>query len=168
MEKRYMKKFKVYMAGPLFSEADQKQRKHEADALKSRLLDEFNLIEGEDYEIFAPIYAPVNNKSTLPTAEDIFLADRRELLTSNVIMADLSHYDAGVMMELGMVIEDPDVIIIAYDSDLRASTAGNYEGLRIPYGVNQFVIGGLLDKGSSLVSSWDLAYDELIKKLKLK
>lgn len=78
-------KNKVYMAGPLFSEAEVNQR-----------LLEYKLIEGVikdnviDHEVFSPINAPSNDKSKLPTAKEVFLADEVELMQSKVIFADLS------------------------------------------------------------------------------
>ena len=134
---KHRKESKCYMAGKLFSEADISQRLKEYELLK-RLHEE---LEVERY-IFSPIKSPVNDKSTLPTSKDIFKTDERELMESDVIFVDLTDEDPGVMMELGMVIHR-DVKIYSYLSDIRINTAGNYEGINIPYGFNQFVIGGL-------------------------
>lgn len=150
---------KIYMAGPLFSEADQRQRVLEVNKLRTELTNG-GLTEGLDFEVFAPIEADVNDKSTLPSAEDIYKADRDALMSSTVVLADLAYYDAGVMLELGMVIEEG-VHVLAWDSDLRLSTAGEYNGIRVPYGTNQFVIGALLHEGHGVYGNFSEALEEL-------
>lgn len=138
-------KNKIYMAGPLFSEAYVNQRVLEAKMIQ-KVIDE----NKTGHEVFSPINAPINDKSKLPSAEDIFLGDTVQLLESEVIFADLTYEDAGVMMELGMVILDEDVKIYPYLSDIRLGTAGRYDGNRVPFGYNQFVIGGLEYEGKIL------------------
>jgi hypothetical protein len=56
-------------------------------------------------------------------------------------------------------VVDKDIIGVA--SDIRIKTAGKYNGINVPYGLNQYVIGGILDQGS-IVST----FDEAIKKIK--
>lgn len=143
---------KVYMAGPLFTEAEVAQR-----LLEARLLEEVMDELGIEHDLFSPINAPINDKSTLPTALDIFEGDERELMASNVIFADLSHEDAGVMMELGMVLLNKNIKIYPYLSDIRIATAGEYEGHYVPFGYNQFVIGGLEKYGHTIYPSFEKA-----------
>ena len=83
-----------YIAGSLFSEAEIRQRLYEGEALKNCTKDRV--------EWFNPIEAPCNDKSKLPTAEDIFSGDTAEILKCDYIVADLSNNDPGVMMELGV------------------------------------------------------------------
>lgn len=128
---------KIYIAGSLFSEAEINQRIKEADMLRNLLADANIRIE-----VFNPIEAPVNNKATLPTSEDIFNADVAQLLTSDYVLADLTTLDMGVAMELGMII-NREGRIFAHNSDIRLGNANKYEGLRIPHGLNQFMMGGL-------------------------
>lgn len=82
-----------YLAGSLFSEAEVNQRLLEGKILKKRT---------PDIDWYNPIEAPCNDKSKLPTAEDIFLGDTNEIIKSEYIIADLSNNDPGVMMELGV------------------------------------------------------------------
>ncbi len=128
---------KIYMAGKLFSQADQAQRQKEYD-----LLVEINQELGVDYEVYSPIHAPINDKSKLPSALDVFNGDEKELMESSVVFADLADEDPGVMMELGMVLLE-DIRVYAYLSDIRIGTSGEYNGIYVPFGYNQFVIGGL-------------------------
>lgn len=125
------------MAGKLFSQADQAQRQKEYD-----LLVEINQELGVDYEVYSPIHAPINDKSKLPSALDVFNGDEKELMESSVVFADLADEDPGVMMELGMVLLE-DIRVYAYLSDIRIGTSGEYNGIYVPFGYNQFVIGGL-------------------------
>ena len=128
---------KIYMAGKLFSQADQAQRQKEYD-----LLVEINEELGVDYEVYSPIHAPINDKSKLPSALDVFNGDEKELMESSVVFADLADEDPGVMMELGMVLLE-DIRVYAYLSDIRIGTSGEYNGIYVPFGYNQFVIGSL-------------------------
>ena len=152
-----MESRKVYMAGKLFSEADISQRLLEFDKL-AELSDDLKL----GLDIFTPIKAPQNDKSKLPTSADIFLGDEEELMSAGVIFADLADEDAGVMMELGMVIHTK-AKIYPYLSDIRIGTAGKYEGHYIPFGYNQFVIGGLEFYGHKVYPSFQDALDAFEK-----
>lgn len=141
------------MAGPLFTEAEVSQRLKEYE-----LLEKVNKKIGSEIEVFTPILAPQNDKSKLPTAKDIFEGDEDELMESTVVFADLTHEDAGVMMELGMVLYK-DIKIYPYLTDIRLSTAGEYDGLYVPFGYNQFVIGGLEKYFGTVYQSFQDALD---------
>jgi hypothetical protein len=52
--------------------------------------------------------------------------------------------------------------IIGVASDIRIKTAGQYEDIYVPYGLNQYVVGGVLDQGT-IVNSIDEAI-KIIKK----
>lgn len=131
------KRSKAYMAGKLFSEADQRQREREY-----RILEMAHIEYDIDRDIFSPIYSLINDKTNLPSSLDVFNADEKELMESDVIFADLADGDIGVAMELGMVLKE-NVNVYAYLPDIRAESAGMYEGIHVPYGHNQFLIGGL-------------------------
>lgn len=148
---------KAYMAGKLFSEADQKQR-----ILEFKKLERLQGEMGVEREIFSPMMAPINDKSTLPTALDIFNSDEKELMESDVIFADLADGDIGVAMELGMILHR-DVRLYAYLSDIRIANAGQYEGLNIPYGYNQFVIGGIKNYFGKVYGSYEEALEAYSK-----
>lgn len=155
-----MKK-KIYVGGELFTEADVTQRLKEGDML---------------IELGHPIYNPIandeiNDKSGNPTAEEIFLQDMAEVLSSDIITAPIDNEDPGLMMELGMalsgnlfmralekmkeelseealaIVEEhnpfKEIEVFTVTSDIRTDTAGEYDSILIPKGYNQFVIGGL-------------------------
>lgn len=152
-----MKQKKAYMAGKLFSQADQNQRMLEYEKLANFHI-EFNI----EREIFTPMLAPINDKSTLPTALDIFNGDEKELMSSDVIFVDLTDGDLGVAMELGMVLRE-NVRVYAYLSDIRIDTAGKYEGFYVPYGYNQFVIGGIEKYFGKVYGSFDEAFEKYVQ-----
>lgn len=148
---------KIYMAGKLFSEADRTQRRIEYERLKLAN-QKYNI----NKKIFSPIFADVNDKSKLPSALDIFETDESELMESDVIFADLSDGDEGVMMELGMVLLTG-VNIYAYISDIRIESAGEYDEIHVPFGYNQFVVGGLQKYHGGVHLSFDSALKEYIR-----
>lgn len=143
----------IYMAGRLFSEAEINQRLKEYE-----ILNEFIKENKLNYEVFTPILAPQNDKTKLPTAEDIFEGDETELMTADVVFVDLSGKDLGVAMELGMVLYE-DVKIYAYLSDIRLETAGKYDKEYVPYGYNQFVIGGLSKYNHKIYYNFNEAFE---------
>lgn len=185
-----------YIAGALFNEGEIAQRINEGKALREKM---------PEVDWYNPIEAPVNDKSKLPSAKDIFSLDTDYVLKSDYILADLSREDLGVSMELGIalgveisrkiiekalrqelenmaILEEycncnnikmnlteeeikkrKEIIgnvkenvlkniskmgikerkIVAHNSDIRIATAGEYNDIHIPYGYNQYVIGGL-------------------------
>ena len=147
----------LYLAGSLFSEAEISQRLKEGKAIRGL----------NEYDVYNPIEAPCNDKAKLPTDQDIFLGDTREVLKSDVIVADLSNNDVGVMAELAIswtinyihklaaegksldeiLEENPKKKIIAHLSDIRKGTANKYNGNYIPWGYNQYIIGMIENDG---------------------
>lgn len=149
---------KIYIAGSLFNEAEVAQRKKEE-----------NLLREIGYEnIYNPINAPCNDKSKLPTAVDIFWGDTKEILKSDVVVADLSNVtDLGVACEMGIIWtcnyihrlaqdgydfeeildELKEKKLVAHLSDIRKGTAHKYKGNYIPWGTNQFLLGCVEDVG---------------------
>lgn len=146
-----MSNLKIYIAGSLFNEAEISQRKLEGSELESN----------SNYTVFNPITAPYNeNKSELPTAEEIYHGDTVELLSSDIMLVDLTNtLDAGVSAELGMVFAYNEIAsrniesfqpgvstplpieIVAVLSDIRLSTAAKY---KVPsYSINHFLLGGV-------------------------
>lgn len=155
-----MKTIKIYMAGPLFTEADQAQRKLEETAIGNKLY-QMNR-DGIDFkwEIFNPITQPINDKSTLPSAEDIYKADAKALMEADIVVACLDGEDAGVMYELGMV-QGTDAKVVPYLTDMRVSTAGAYDGIRVPFGYNQFVVGALSNSTGTVYRKFSDSLDGL-------
>jgi hypothetical protein len=139
---------KVYVGGGLFSQAQINQRLVEGKLLKNIGIDYYNPIENDE----------INDKSNLPTAYDIFMGDLQHILESSFILADIQDMDEGLLLELGIVIGlqmakniDLDLIpkqqIVAHNSDIRLGTNGEYNGMYVPYGLNQFVIGAIEEYG---------------------
>ena len=213
-----------YIAGALFNEGEIAQRISEGKALRERM---------PEVEWYNPIEAPVNDKSKLPSAKDIFSLDTDYVLKSDYMLADLSREDLGVAMELGIALgveisrkvieaalkqeienmgiascddckhcscndchcsevkmnltdeeieKRKEIIgnvkenvlkniskmgikerkIVAHNSDIRIATAGQYSDIHIPYGYNQYVIGGLESFGITIEKN----SSDAIKKLK--
>lgn len=139
---------KVYVGGGLFSQAQINQRLAEGKLLKNIGIGYYNPIENDE----------INDKSNLPTAYDIFMGDLQHILESNFILADIQDMDEGLLLELGIVIGlqmakniDLDLIpkqqIVAHNSDIRLGTNGEYNGMYVPYGLNQFVVGAIEEYG---------------------
>ena len=169
----------IYLAGSLFSEAEVAQRLKEGQMIQERL--------GDDYTCYNPVEAPCNDKeANLPTALDIFMEDAKEVIESDVIIADLANQDPGVMMELGIawglnfaaqVIKPMNLSpgqqafllhcgvkekeIHAVLSDIRLSTAHAYANQYIPFGYNQFVIGGIKEMKGKVHRNFEDAIKEL-------
>ena len=162
-----MSKKHIYLAGSLFSEAEVNQRLVEGQTIRDTL--------GDKYTLFNPIEAPINDKSKLPTKESIFEGDTQQILKSDVIIADLSNNDPGVMMELGIAwglqyaadilkytdlsdfdrasfekvgVKHRDIYTVL--SDIRIPTAGEYDGVEVPFGFNQYVLGGIYDMDGTI------------------
>lgn len=122
---------KIYLAGSMFSEAEIAARLHEAKMIRERL---------KDIELYSPIEQPFNeNKSSLPTPQDIYNGDIDAIKNCDVIVVDLGcWYDQGVMIELGVAAglnesmnDDADlsnkgIYIIGHLSDIRVPTANQY------------------------------------------
>lgn len=170
-----MKSKKGYIAGPLFNEAEINQR-----LLEGKLLNKQTNIKW-----FNPIEAPINDKAKLPSANDIFWGDTKAVLEADYIIADLTNNDVGVAYELGIAwainyikkllsdgkqdkaikfLEENNIAnknIIGVISDIRLKTSGEYKKEFIPWGINQYVVGGLLDDGKIVYS-----FQEALKILK--
>lgn len=167
-----MKKNKLYLGGSLFSESEVSQRIKEGNMLEHLT----------NYEVYNPIEAPCNDKSKLPTSEDIFWGDTKEILESNVVLMDMSNQtDLGVSTEMGIVWmcnyihelaaqgytleqileEIPKKKFIGHLSDIRKSTSHMYQGNRIPFGYNQYTMGCAFDMGE-VKNNFQEVLDELV------
>lgn len=139
---------KIYVAGSLFSEADQAQR-----------LKEGKLLKEAGFDVYNPLEQPFNtHKENLPTPEEIFLGDYKAVKNADIVIADLANNDPGVIAELGLAYE-MNKYIIAVDSDIRLPSANRY---KIPtYGMNHFVLGMINLKGK-ICYSFKEALEEAI------
>jgi nucleoside 2-deoxyribosyltransferase len=129
----------IYNAGPLFSEADQKQRK-----LEGRLLMEAG--EGmEDYFVANPIDLPLDQNKPL-SSQTIFAMDNSHIQKANVFFFELATGDTGTMVELGMAIQrlimKEKIEIYPIFSDLRL-VRNHASGIECPVGFNSFLTGSL-------------------------
>lgn len=145
---------KIYIAGGLFNEAEVTQRRLEGQLLRKAF--------GKDIEIFNPVEQPFNeNKQSLPTPSDIFWGDTRAIEDCDVVLADITNEDAGVMAELGIAFAR-NKTVIAINSDIRLKSASAYE---IPsYSVNHYILG-LIENSGVLVFSFEEAVKEIEREL---
>ena len=129
----------IYNAGPLFSEADQKQRK-----LEGELLREFGK-DLPDYFVANPIDLPFDQTKLL-SSKFIFETDNFHMQKANVFFFELATGDTGTMVELGMAIQrlihGEKIAIYPIFSDLRLVRNGA-SGIECPVGFNSFVTGSL-------------------------
>ena len=150
---------KYYIGGSLFTDKQIKQRLYEEEKLKETLkkVDIYNPITNDE----------INDKTKEPTSQDIFLQDTREILSSDVITADLDDIDIGLAAELGITYmanymrekiieclgsddverdlrnllkEIPEKTVYATCSDIRQDTP-NEIGAYKSWGQNQFLVG---------------------------
>ena len=89
----------IYNAGPLFTEADIKQRHYEGSKFKE-VLDRNHV----DYFLANPIDLPFDNTKIL-TSKEIFLGDYEHVNKANIFFFELASGDAGTYVELGNAIE---------------------------------------------------------------
>lgn len=174
---------KVYIAGSLFKEADICQRKKEEAFIRDNTVN--------NWIIYNPINADINDKSRLPTAEDIVWGDFNQIKDCNAMLCALDDQDLGQAAEIGMVFgmnfwydqletliannqvsvenlrallaQYPKKQIYAHHSDIRLSTAHEYRGNYVPYGINQFLIGAVEACGQ-IYPNYTKAIQEMIKK----
>lgn len=143
---------KIYVAGSLFNEAEVAQRKKEGIILRK---------EFPNAKIFNPIDQPFNEdkKSNLPTPIEIFEGDTNAVLNSDIFLADITNDDPGVLVELGIAIQNKTKHIICINSDIRLKGSNKYE--IPPYSMNHYVLGGILKHGTLVYS-----FEEAINKIK--
>jgi len=142
----------VYNAGPLFSEADIKQRKYEGAKLKETLKDTQHFIAN-------PIDLPFDNSKVL-TSKEIFDEDYKHVCNANVFFFELATSDTGTMVEFGMAIEkkrqNNDIKIYPIFSDLRLAR-NDAKGLECPVGFNSFVVGACKSHDLTIYDSFEEA-----------
>lgn len=161
-------KIKIYLAGPLFNEAEKKQRMYEEKELKRRLK---NLhLSNVEFVVYNPLTTPFNadKTNTLPSCETIYINDLKELESSHFVLVDITNFDPGTMCELGIALTRG-IPVIAVCSDIRLAGANKYE--LPPYGLNHFVLGGILGQKhryvrKKLVYSADEGIKETVEYMK--
>lgn len=100
----------IYLAGPLFTEDEQRQRRREAKALRSH-----------GFEVFSPLEL---NESGVTDAHEIFSRDLIAMTRADACVLTLDNYDSGTMVELGYFLgkEKP---VVAIWSDFRSEVPAN-------------------------------------------
>lgn len=112
---------KIYLAGPLFSEAEINQREMEAFVLR-------NL----KHEVYNPIEY---NKSGGPLdPPSVYKKDHDELLSCDIVIADISNEDSGTIVELTQAIAYNKRVYV-YDSDFRGRRNKYLEGMLMSVGI---------------------------------
>lgn len=145
----------VYVGGGLFTEKDAWQRNREATLLRQYdFLNVFNPLTDND----------ANEKDDiekLAQAEDIFTGDTEQILKSRYILGEIDGFDPGLMFEKGIAVGVNTILellteeerervgipfktLVGHSSDIRTELAGEYDGMRVPVGWNQYVIGAYL------------------------
>ncbi len=155
----------IYIAGPLFSEADAFRRLLEGAYLSFVL--EQNNIKAQDC-IFNPINAPFNQKASMPTSEDIFRGDYERIRNSNVLFFDLSSdLDTGTSHELGGALEmKPRKFIYPVISDIRIRGKID-QSHRSAVGFNQYVTGSLWANEYKIFECFKFAVEQFCKDFSL-
>ncbi len=169
------KNIKIYIAGPLFTEADRKQRLVEEKMLRKKL---------PKAEIFNPLTAvDVNKKAKVKkgSQEDIDGNDISQVIYSNdagfirkanVFFFDVATEDSGTMQEYGMAIElarhNSNILIFVINSDFRLDreASGGEGGFKM----NNFVVGSVLVEPNvyGIFRSFKLALQQFLLLLKKK
>jgi len=145
----------IYNAGPLFSEAEIKQRKSEGQALWA--------LKGnhKDYIVANPIDLPFDNTKVL-SSKDIFNEDAKHVDLANVFFFELASGDTGTMVELGMAIEKyrqgKPIKIYPVFFDLRLPR-NQASGIECPVGFNSYLVGSLTSNHILVYESFNSALE---------
>lgn len=149
-----MKDILIYNAGPLFTEADQAQRRKEETL--------FDSLEG--VKVFNPLTAPFNDEANSPAL--IFEGDNEPIQEASVFFFDLASNDPGTLVELGMVIQKimdgKNIHVYPIISDFRVDSRKGYESNYYPVGYNSFLIGSLEANNIAIFSSFKDAFDQFV------
>lgn len=108
---------KIYLAGPLFSEAEINQRNYEAKVLRDI-----------GFMVYNPIEYNQSGGSLDPI--DIYKKDNDELVDCDIIIADISCEDSGTIVELTQAIEYGKIVYV-HDSDFRIRRNKYLEGMLV-------------------------------------
>ncbi len=144
----------VYNAGPLFSEADIKQRKYEGIKLRE-------FLSNRDSFVANPIDLPFDNTKVL-TSKEIFEEDVKHIDLANVFFFELATGDTGTMVEFGQVIEKmrngKELMVFPIFSDLRLAR-NNAQGVECPVGFNSFVVGACTSHNLAIYTTFKEAFE---------
>ena len=85
-----MKKMNVYLAGPLFTEGEMKQRREEAKILREL-----------GYEVYSPLE---QNDEIGFDVDELYRRDIKAMEDADIAVLCLDNYDSGTMAELGWFV----------------------------------------------------------------
>jgi len=143
---------KFYLAGALYTDYQQKER-----------LDEAGILRMKGYKVFNPMESKFNDKSTKPTSEMIFSGDTDGVMTADKVMLDIDTAGLGTAVELGICVaintihnmfnegmtipeimsKFPKKEVFGFTTDIRVPGTGNYDGVKVPWGISQYFVGAL-------------------------
>ena len=144
----------VYIAGPLFKEAEIRQRR-----LEAKKINEVLAKKGQEYFIANPIDLPFDNTKVL-SSKEIFEEDYAHINRANVFFFELASEDPGTLVELGNVVEKyirgASISIYPVFFDLRLQR-NDAKGVECPVGFNSYVVGCLKANEIPIFQSFDEA-----------
>lgn len=181
-----------YIAGSLFKQADQRQRVYEKEKLtelfgneifffnpltdnpsndKSKLPTAQGIFNGDTEEIIMSnhIIAELDGEDAGVMME-LGIAWGINFMRDNLIrlMYHQVKSDGNLWEMLDNLLEQiPHKEVYAHLSDLRVSTSGEYDGVHVPFGYNQYVVGGVEQMGKIYPSFEDIMVD-LARKLEME
>ena len=155
----------IYNAGPLFTEADIKQRVYEGKLFRETLT-----TNGVEHFVANPIDLPFDNTKIL-TSKEIFLGDYEHVNKANVFFFELASGDSGTYVELGNAIEKKmsgkELKIYPIFTDLRLQRNGA-SGIECPVGFNSYLVGCLTANDITIYRSFDEAFEAFKKDFNLQ
>ncbi len=105
---------KIYLAGPLFTNAEQKERISEAKELREL-----------GYSVYNPVeHNEVDGERTLETSKEIFQKDIEAMEWCDIAIINLDHYDSGTMIELGWFLKANKKVYAVW-TDFRSKEPNN-------------------------------------------
>ena len=150
---------RIYNVGPLFTEAEAKQRRYEGRKISS-----FLEAKGIEYELSNPIDMPTSNKADV-SSDEIYKADYERLDKADVVFFDLSNEDSGSCVALGIIMEKKIsgkyIKVYPIFHDIRLSRNGQ-SGLESSCGFNSMVVGILKGNDIEIFYSFEDAFDRFV------
>ncbi|WP_079709736.1 nucleoside 2-deoxyribosyltransferase [Paraliobacillus ryukyuensis] len=147
---------KVYLAHPISTKGEFEDSKRVANEIRKL-----------GYQVYAAAEnASINNKSNNPTPQDIYRADVSELISSDIVVVNLTGGSAdGTITEIGIVagwneselmtIDGGVIDIIAYTSNARLLQPQLYKGIPSA-SANHLTLGAIEEWGEFVGNEEDL------------
>ncbi len=153
----------IYLAGPLFSQADIAQRRKEG-----AILTEVGK-QVKDFFLANPIDLPFDFTSEVASIA-IFGKDVSHIDQANCFFFECATGDTGTMVEFGIAIEKlrqgKEIKIYPVFSDLRLSR-NQASGVECPIGFNSFVVGAATYHQIPIYHSFEEAFEAFKKDFNL-